>query len=219
MRYQTFHRAIIGHLLASGYWKVLPEVSWNGWFADYIAWGTKPGVLEVEVKQSWSDYLNDRIKSCSDRVRMFDQFWNEHRQPGDWYPPKLRKAIRQIPARRKYECLWSGPARWRPTHFLYAAPMELACRIAADPERPRQFGVWGFRFVPEVKHETYTARAYWQFEKSHAPARRIRTMTPDEFSQFNRQAGDRACTVLRDLYMQEVSDESYSTAAADMEAR
>lgn len=139
MTRNEFLLAVLHHLRYRGYYWILPEVDY-GWKADFIGfYGSN--IIEVETKNSWSDYKKDALKSDEwIRIKMLRQLVKKHKPKSyHYYYPK-------VPAVTKYEFLQgSYPCVWKPNYFVYAAPFELAERIAADPLRPKCFGVWGVR--------------------------------------------------------------------------
>ena len=112
----SFDAAVYYHARYSGYWAIVPEMSYKDWRADFICWGPKKGILEIEVKHSWSDYQNDFFKDCRRRQLKISE-WRCFRNVRD----------KNIPRVSKHEWLLGQyPSSWAPTHFLYAAPLELA---------------------------------------------------------------------------------------------
>jgi hypothetical protein len=166
-----------------GYWWVLPEVSYYAWIADFIAWGPRKGVLEIEVKRTYEDYCADKRKVCDFRTsRMIKRKDGRHAVVG-WVGNKKH----DIPQVTKYEFLNGAyPCSWRPNYFVYAAPEELALRIAADTERPSRFGVWSI----------YKARNGSHYVKKLVMTRKLCTIKPEWVQKLEKDMFKRAMNAM-----------------------
>jgi len=166
-----------------GYWWVIPELTYYAWVADFIAWGPQKGVLEIEVKRTWEDYNNDKRKVCdfrtSRRIKRKDGRYDVVKWAGNKY--------HEIQAVTKYEFLiGSYPCSWRPNYFAYAAPEELALRIAKDPERPARFGVWSI----------YKARNNGYYLKKIVMTRKLCSLRPEWQNKFKEAVLKRALNAM-----------------------
>jgi len=153
-----------------GFWWLVPELDY-GWKADFIAFGPKKGIYEIEIKRSWQDYQNDFRKSRT--LAGTGKFLKRQRS---WH----RETV------TKYQwLLGSYPCRWRPTHFVYVAEGDLADRIANDPAKPKQFGVWKVvgRYLVGLKKP-----------------RRLCKITPEQMGKFRHDLFNRALWFMDTYY-------------------
>lgn len=163
----NLEREVYQYARANGYWWLIPELSYAYWAADFIAWGPKKGILEIEVKRSWNDYRADG-KKCGDRKLDLDS---------DIKYPEVSK----------HEWLRGDyPCRWRPTHFVFAAPKELAHRILDDPQLPKGFGVWS------VETAGYRAEGPYYCVNTIKAMRRLIKIRPEQVGRFKKAAWERA---------------------------
>jgi hypothetical protein len=151
-------------------------------YADFICWGPQKGILEIEIKNSWSDYQNDYKKGfcrlptqVSLEQRRFWKYMEIHKRP---FISKHNWLL------GSYEC------QWRPEYFIYAAPRWLAERIANDPNLPKSFGVWP---IIETKHG---ARVGYVLKKM----RRLIRLKPEQHGKFRKAMFDRALHVIDRMY-------------------
>jgi len=134
------------------YWWAIPRFHYAHWEADFICFGPGKGILEVEIKTSWSDYRADAKKvtyeECfgigSKDAQYFKKMERDisklNTRSAQWKPPKTPMA----PISKHDWLLRDYPCAWRPNYFVYAAPVKLAQKIAKDEKRKVPFGVWGF---------------------------------------------------------------------------
>jgi len=140
MIYGSLHKAVYRHARhRKGFWFLIPELSYNGWIADFIGFRPRGVILEIEIKHSWPDYKADYNKCCHAKQ---DKRWRRLLLNGKRFPT-ISKA--------EWLCGNYPCGRWRPTHFVYAAPKEIAEKIIADPNLPKPFGVWSFEDDPDDK--------------------------------------------------------------------
>lgn len=231
---EPIYQAAHSYIKRSGYRWMIPELSYAGWSADFIAWGPSKGILEIEKKLTWSDYCADKLKSCDYRhsftlrdgtgkkaLALADKYsertgrHKNNREIGkqghlayvnkivDWSSgfkektDKVECSVHTVVTKYGW-LLGSYPCSWRPTHFVYLAPLELAERIAADPERPKPFGVWGF----VEAHGTAEDHI-----KLVRPVRRLAKINPMWLVNFKREAFTRACFFMDGYYGYTVPDE------------
>lgn len=184
---QAIERAVYHHARMRGYYWIVPEISYGNWFADFICCGPQKGVLEVEIKRSWSDYQNDYLKS----VTRFPTQKNYFKR--DRYYNNINKK----PQVMKYKwLLGSYPCPWRPEYFVYAAPTELAERIAADPNLPKPFGVWPVKEVPASGTRLEYANVQYHLKRM----RRLITLTSEQRGRFKNDIFKRALTIVDKIY-------------------
>jgi hypothetical protein len=148
---------IYRYLKMNQYWWVVPRISYSVWEADLIAWGSHKGILEVEIKRSWADYNNDKLKHTYQLREVLSDLDKAHNLILEKEISKLKKIVAPEKLRSLYESFKVAPVykydallnffdlSWRPNYFMYAAPIELAEKISADPNRKHPFGVIGVR--------------------------------------------------------------------------
>lgn len=141
--------AIFHHARGLGYRWVLPEVPYHVWYADWIAWGPRKGILEIEFKRSMTNARADARKVSDYRSHRFShgrvrEIAQTLRGP---YHYSTKVAYEgKIPSVSKHEWLCgSYPCRWRPNYFVMAAPIELAEQIRDAGILSKSFGIWGVR--------------------------------------------------------------------------
>lgn len=188
---KALEKAVVRHLLSTGYYNALPEVSWGPFRADFIAWGSGADIIEVEVKRTFEDYLADFSKESVTRLEHAEVLKEKKtgRRPLIVWQYKRKGKTPPVVPETKYEAMWSRSQGWGPTHFVYAAPEEIAIKIASDRKRPNYFGVWAFRQFRDGRNQYY-------HYKTLCNVRRIRTITPQEMAQFERIAGKRALALV-----------------------
>lgn len=174
----NYYNAIYRYLLARGYWWVLTEMSYHSFYADFIASKPVGGIiLELELKTSWNDYRNDYLKSGNYRSHSLRK-----------RSLKYKKVVQSPVCESKYEWLTGNyPCRWKPTHFAYAAPAELAHRIYHDKYRNRAFGVLEIRGENDVR--------------SLSPVRRLHKLKEGEYSRFKDDAFKRAMNFMTKYFI------------------
>jgi hypothetical protein len=188
---KAIERAVIRHLLSTGYYNALPEVSWGPFRADFIAWGSGADIIEVEVKRTFEDYLADFSKESVTRLEHAEELKEKKtgRRPLIVWQYKRKGKTPPVVPETKYLALWSQSQEWSPTHFVYAAPEEVALKIALDKNRPQFFGVWAFRQFRDGRNSFYHYKTICQ-------VRRIKRISPEEMTRFERTAGKRALAIL-----------------------
>lgn len=180
----NIEKVVYNEARRDGYWYVLSQMAYYNWVADFIAWAPKKGILEIEIKRTWEDYNNDKRKICDYRAS---------REIKD----RLRRKTRvgwskqeRLPPVTKYEFLRGlYPCLWRPNYFVYAAPAELADRIANDIECPSKFGIWSI----------YTSRNGHCYVQKIRKVTRLCTITPEWQARFEKDALKRALAAM-DVY-------------------
>jgi hypothetical protein len=175
------NRAVFWYLRKRGYKYVIPELSYNGWFGDFIASGLRSGgILEVELKHSWTDYKNDYAKSCDWRSEAMNKIKSKQNDVLYW-------GRQEVAFVSKYDFLTGDyPALWKPNYFAYAAPGELAQRIKEDRTRPKPFGVL------EIKPNGKVI--------SLSPSNRIRKLDPCEANLCRVDSNRRAVNFMDNYY-------------------
>ena len=184
-------RAVYNHVRGSGYRWCVPEVGYKDWYADFIAWGPGKGVLEIETKRTFTDYVADKRKKSNDRRRR--RQWNPE--------PRLRGRYRVydlLPPLTKWEWLLGlWPCQWRPTNFVIAAPWELATQIVKDKNYPSCFGIWGnsVNTLQVIRRSTRLCR-----------------LRPEQQGRFERDIMKRAVNFLDNYYSNLASRERIKAA-------
>lgn len=85
---------------------------------------------------------------------------------------------------------------WRPEYFVYAAPTELAKRIAADPALPKPFGVWSVKEIPAHG----TCLEYAHVQSSLKRMRKLVTLTPEQHGRFRNAVFNRSLNIVAQIY-------------------
>ena len=175
--------AMYHYLKRNAYWWVMPELDYK-FRADFIAWGSKKGVLEVEIKRTWADYRHDYVKSVDSHLN-----WAHFNKKGrDITHPK------RFPTVQKHNWLKGNyPCNWRPEYFMYAAEPELAKRIADDPALPKGFGVVKVRNENNVYSLKRVAR--------------LITLTPEQHGRFRKDVFKRAMSQADKFYSDRLYNE------------
>ena len=180
---RSIEAAVYWYCKHLGYHCVVPEQGYECWFADFIAWAPQKGILEIEIKRSWSDYRADANKTCSLR----SELWNK-RTARSW---NCCKKAREIQPMTKYEYLRGAyTMSWKPTHFVFAAPLDLAKQIAADPDRPTHLGVWGVNIERSPYNSVVNLKRM----------RRLYRIQPEAMARFKADLFDRAIRTLDNHY-------------------
>lgn len=179
----------------SRYKWVVSEIEYHGFRADFIAFGGDK-IVEIEVKESWSDYQRDKKKSTNPRWSLFNKMQSKQNKKAGFHKFGIHA---RPPDMTKYEWLMGDyPAWWKPTHFVYAAPQSLAEKIAADPEKPGPFGVW---YAPE-RSDGGVGSAY-----SMVNAKRLCKIKPEWISRYKDKMFERLGN-----QMMEIQDKSMREA-------
>lgn len=191
MKPDEFYAAVYRYLKSRGYWWIVPELSYCCWSGDFIAWGKGKGILEVEIKQTWADYKKDFTKSvCSPLVKIY----NYHR-----YGMRCNMRCKIERELSKYRwLLGSYPCAWRPTHFTFAAPVELAERIKDDPDRPKQFGVISVREISRRCVDKEPVK--FMVADNIEPVRRLMKIRPEMLGRFKGDLFTRAMWAMDSFY-------------------
>lgn len=141
--------------------------------------------MEIEIKKTWADYCNDYNKLSKDRENMARKL--QYKYTTNKYIPFHRMDYENIvkAAIKKEWLLGLYPCGWRPQYFVYAAPQELAKKIAEDTRVPEGFGIW------EVRE-----RHICSIKKM----KRLCTLTPEQMGRFRNDVFSRAMYILDNLY-------------------
>lgn len=193
----TIATAVYQYCKYNNYYWIIPEMSYHEWRADFIAYGPKKGILEIEIKTSWADYKNDR-KKMTKRLepieKILPRVYENRLGQKNLFSPVSRRLYENPIMLPKYEWLLGDyPCRWRPNKFVYAAPHELAQRIADDPDRPKQFGVWAVKITKYGTGESGTCQPV-EYGTCEPIARcvKLQKIKPEHHSIFTQEAMKRA---------------------------